>query len=272
VTLAPSMSRFVDNRINAQPIPGPVQRRPVYGTVVDQARHPLPGVFVRPLGDATSNIQTDATGRFSLTVLESAIRNDAVVFVLIHAQRVDTVSQTLGAGEVTLVLGGAAAQLPAPSIAERARQNARLRSFPTRLDRREAAVAVIVDSIYALNDGSGIGPAEWSFDVKVSDGTPIHVSRSVYNDRGRGRLMLVGSETDVPVSGGDTVTITVSGVREVFFWKYRVKGTVPVAYEAVPVDQPLRLGVLVEDGDRRYNGQFRFFLTVLRLPGRPAPG
>jgi hypothetical protein len=28
--------------------------------------------------------------------------------------------------------------------------------------------------------------------------------------------------------------------------------------------------VIVQDGDSRDNGQFRFFFTILRLPGEPA--
>jgi hypothetical protein len=274
VMLAPSMSRFVDNQINAQPVSGPVQRRPVYGTVVDRARHPLAEVFVRVRGDATSLVQTDATGRFSLTVPESSIRNNVAEFVLVHAQRVDTVSQTLGDGEVTLVLGGAAAQLPTPSIAERARLDARLMPSPTRLARREAAVAVIVDSIYTEFDGSWVGEANWSFDVSAPEGPRIHIRKATYTSRVQHpqRMMRVGSETDVPLNA-DSLTVTVRGRRDVFpLVRYRLEGSLELSAHEIPADRPLRREIVVQDGEKWNNGRFRFYISLLKLPARPEGG
>jgi hypothetical protein len=265
VTLAHSMSRFVDNRINVQPVPGPAQRRLVYGTVVDRARHPLADVFVRARGDGIS-VQTDAAGRFSFTVVESAFTNNTAEFSLFYEGRVDSVSQTVGDGEVTLVFD-AAAQPPAPSIAERARQNARLMSTPSRPVSGEAAVAVIVDSIYTHFDGKwGAGSADWTFRVFVPDGTPIHIRTTTYNDQ---KMMAVGSETDVPLKT-DTLTVTVVGIRRYLaLWNYRLQGSLALAANDIPADRPLRRRILVHDGPTLANGQFYFYITLLKLPARP---
>jgi len=210
-------------------------------------------------------------------VLESSIRNDAVEFYLVRGSQVDTVSHTVSDTEITLVFRNRVAQAgtgesPLPPGGSAAVPLLLVgRPADTGARRQDGALAVIVDSIHTLNDGTGLRRSEWSFDVKVTDATPIHVSKAVYSERAPDRLMLVGSETDVPASAGDTITITVNGVREVFFWRYRVKGSVPVAYAEVPTDRPLRREVLVQ-GNQIWDGQFRFFLTVLRLPGRPARG
>jgi hypothetical protein len=261
----------------AHPVPGPGERRLISGTVVDQTDlRPLAGVLVRTKGDGVP-VQTDSLGRFSLGVLENSIQDGVVVFYLKQDSKGTIVSQPVTDAGVTLVFRTSVAQagpgeraLPREGSAPALLLLARLGGDGMQGQNR--ALAVIVDSIQALNDGTGFRGAEWSFDVKVANGTPIHISKSTYSERGQGRLMLVGSETDVSVRSGETVTITVNGVREVFFWKYRVKGSLPVAYEAVPADQPLRRHVVVQDGNRGYNGQFQFFLTVLRLPDRPAPG
>lgn len=269
----------IEEYLQAHTVTHPVsdKRRLISGTVVDQSSlRPLAGVTVRTKGDGAS-VQTDSLGRFTLGVLENSIQDGVVMFYLDKGAKGYFVSRPVNDAEITLVFRTSVEQArsgervlqpegSAPPLLLLARLGA------AGMRRQDRALAVIVDSIHALNDGSGVGAAEWSFDVKVADGTPIHVSRSFYNDRGRGRLMLVGGETDVSVRGGEPVTISVRGVRDFLFWKYRVNASVPVPYETVPTDQPLRLTVLVQDENRGYNGRFHFFLTLLRLPGRPIPG
>jgi hypothetical protein len=276
--VAQRVGRLGDDPIVTKAVPGPAQRRPVFGKVVNASEgRPLANVSVRAIGDGGVSTQTDSLGHFTLQVLEKSIRNNAVEFYLVRGSQVDTVSHTVSDTEVTLVFRDRVAQagpgerVLAPSGSAAAPLLLVGRSADTGARRQNGALAVIVDSIHTLNDGTGLSRSEWSFEVKVTDATPIHVSRAFYSERAPDRLMLVGSETDVSASNGDTIRITVNGVREVFFWRYRVNGSVPVAYAAVPADRPLRREVLVQ-GNQIWDGQFRFFLTVLRLPGRPAPG
>lgn len=275
--VAQRVGRLRDDPIVAKAVPGPVLRRSVSGKVVDASGgRPLANVTVRAIGDGGVT-QTDSLGQFTLKVPEKSIQNNAVEFYLGKGSQADTVSQTVSGTEITLVFRDGVAQV-GPSESTRPPDGSAAvplllvgRSTDAGARRQNGALAVIVDSIHTLNDGTGLSRSEWSFEVKVTDATPIHVSRAVYSERPPDRLMLVGSETDVRASARDTVTITVNGVREVIFWKYRVKGFVKVAYAEVPADRPLRLPVLVQ-ANQRWDGQFLFFLTVLRLPGRPAPG
>ncbi|MFL5383814.1 MAG: hypothetical protein ACJ8GN_14940 [Longimicrobiaceae bacterium] len=271
------VDRLLEARTVTNPVAGRPQRHLVSGKVVDQSGgRPLADVSVRARGDGEST-QTDSLGHFRLGVLESSIQGGVVEFQLVQGSRADVVSHPVSDAEITLVFRDRVAQVE-PGGTTRPPGGAAAvplllvgRPADTGARRQGGVLAVIVDSIHTLNDGTGLSRSEWSFDVKVTDAPPIHVSKAVYSERAPDRLMLVGSETDVPASDGDTIRVTVNGVREVFFWKYRVKGSVPVAYAAVPADRPLRREVLVQ-GNQIWDGQFRFFLTVLRLPGRPAPG
>ncbi len=271
-------TKLLDSPIQGQPLAGPPQRRPVFGNVIDPSGARLANVSVRVRGDGMST-RTDSAGHFGLAVLESSIQNSTLEFYLVRGRQVDTVSQAVGGGDITLVFRHEVSQAaadeaggrPAPAVAAAMHLAAR----PVGTSGRAAyppdgSLAVILDSIYTVWDGGGVGGAEWSFDVKVPDGTPIHVRRTTYDDRAHRRVMAVGTETDVPVRG-DTVTITVKGVRQFLaLWKYQLQGSVPVAYAEVPVDRPLRREVVVNDGRQDRNGTFRFFFTILKLPGRPA--
>jgi hypothetical protein len=273
VAVAPSISRFLDTHINAQPVPGPaVQRRTVSGTVVDEAGRPLADVRVRTDGDATF-VRTDAAGRFTLTVLESSIHDNRVEFYLVRAQHLDVVSQAL-ASPLALVFDGRVEEPADPSPAALAGQNALMVSPRTRGAPGQAAVAVIVDSIYTVFDGSWVGEADWSFDVSVPDGTPIHIRKATYSNQVEHprRVMVVGTETDVPLAG-DSLMVTVRGVREVLpFMRYRLRGSLQLGANAIAVDQPLRQVILVQDGPKWNNGSFRFYITLLKLPALPGTG
>jgi hypothetical protein len=273
VAVAPKAAEYMGARIATSPIPGPPQRRPVFGKVVGKnGGRPLMDVSVRTRGDGVPT-RTDSAGRFTMAVPEAAIRENTLEFYLVRGPQVDTVSHAMTDDEITLVFSGdvaedGAAERPAASAAAALHLAAPQSRSTARL--RDASLAVIVDSIYTIYDGSGVGGAEWSFDVKVPDGTPIHVRRTTYDDRAQSRIMAVGTETDVRVSG-DTVTITVQGVRQFLaLWKYQLRGSVPVAFAEVPADRPLRRDVLVSDGRQHRNGQFRFFFTILKLPNSPA--
>jgi len=271
--VAPSIGKFFDTHINAQPVPGTAaQRRTISGTVVDEGGRALADVRVRADGDATT-VRTDAAGRFSLTVLESAIHDNAVEFYLTRAQHLDVVRQTLS-GAVTLVFDGRVAEPSDPSSPAPSPQDALLASPRPATGPRDAAAAVIVDSIYTMFDGSWVGSANWRFEVSAPGGTPIRIRRTTYDSEAepRERLMVVGSETDVPLNG-DMLSVTVRGVREVFpLWRYRLEGSLALSAGEIPADGPLRRHIVVQDGAKWNNGQFRFYITVLRLPARPDAG
>jgi len=268
-------TKLLDSPVQGQPVAGPQQRRPVFGNVIDPSGARLPNVSVRVRGDGMST-RTDSAGHFGLAVLESSIQNSTLEFYLVRGRQVDTVSQAVGGGDITLVFGQRLAQAPPPPNAAELRQA--VAEVPLMSLARPAAAAprqtrnaaVIIDSIFTVYDGSSMGGAVWAFEVKVPDGSPIRIRKTTYEDRGQRRMMVVGSETDFPLAG-DTLTITVQGVRQFLsLWKYRLSGSIPIAWSEVPPEGPLRRDVIVQDGDSRANGQFRFYFTVLKLPGQPA--
>jgi len=269
-------TKLLDSPVQGQPIAGPRQRRPVFGNVIDPSGARLANVSVRVRGDGMST-RTDSAGHFGLAVLESSIQNSTLEFYLVRDRQVDTVSQAVGGGDITLVFGQRLAQAqapPQPNAAVRRQAVAEVPlmslSRPAAAARQNRTVAVIIDSIFTVYDGSSMGGAVWAFEVKVPDGSPIRIRKTTYEDRGQRRMMVVGSETDFPLAG-DTLTITVQGVRQYLsLWKYRLSGSIPIAWNEVPPEGPLRRDVIVQDGDSRANGQFRFYFTVLKLPGQPA--